>query len=145
MTTLTFDVEEFRAQFPAFADVTTYPDLTLEAYWDAAILYISPNVGCRMTAAQRLRALYLLTAHLTVISTRAANGSKNTYIMQSSAIDKVSVSVVPPPLRDEWGFWLSSTPYGLQLLALLTAASMGGMIIGGLPESSGFRKVGGIF
>ncbi len=144
MAVITFDVAAFRAAFPAFADPQKYPDATLEGYWDAACCYISPTDYGYLHGDCRARALNLMTAHLTQLSTMAASGQP-TGVGQSATVGQVSVSMVPPPIKNGFQYWLASTPYGMQLWALLRVKSVGGLSIGGLPEKSAFRKVGGIF
>lgn len=144
MATIEFDVDQFREAFPAFADETTYPDATLQMYWDTATCYVSnEDYGC-LTGDCRRQAINLMTAHLCTISTMVQSG-KTPKFVQSSTIDKVSVSVTPPPNKDQYSWWLSLTPYGAQLQALLGANIAGGLYIGGRPEKAAFRKVGGFF
>lgn len=144
MTTLTFDVADFRTQFPAFANETTYPDPTLQAYWDAATTYISAEDYGWLNGTARLRALNLMTAHLTDLSTKAAAGH-HAGIVQASTIDNVSVTLVPVPAESEWSYWMQMTPYGMQLLALLKVRAVGGMYLGGNPETAALRKTRGLF
>ncbi len=144
MTIITFDVSLFRQQFPAFSNSATFPDAMLQMYWDMATCYISDcdygwlNDGCRLLA------INLMTAHLTALSVIIAAG-ETPGIVNSATIDKITVSLTPPPIPNQWRWWLNTTPYGAQLLALLAANSAGGFYIGGLPELSAIRKVGGIF
>jgi hypothetical protein len=145
----TFDVAAFRAAYPAFADPTAYPTTTLQAYWDTATLYIDSNdYPCAMLQGQaRNKALNLMTAHLTFLSNVIAKGNYSQVpgLIQSATIDKITVSLTPPPQVNQWQWWLNQTPYGQQLLALLQVNSVGGIYVGGLPEGRGFRKVYGIF
>ena len=60
-------------------------------------------------------------------------------------IDKVTVTNMPPPVKNGWQFWLATTPYGMQLWALLKRMAGAGLYIGGLPERRAFRKVFGTF
>ena len=144
MAELTFDVAVFRQQFPAFADSVIYPDPQLEMWWGIATDYISKNNTGYLKDASRSYALNLMTAHLQVLSTQAATG-EDSGVMQSAGIDKISVSLVPPPIKNGWQYWLNQTTYGKQLLALLSVKGVGGLYIGGLPEKSAFRKVYGVF
>lgn len=145
MATLVFDATLFRAQFPAYANPVTYPDALLQMYWDQATCYIddTSNYG-NLQADCRLLALNLMTAHLVASSVLIAKG-QTSVLIQNSTIDKVTVSLTPPPLKNQWQWWLSTTPYGIQLLGLLQVRSVGGNYIGGLPEGQAFRKVYGIF
>ena len=144
MTTITFDVAVFRAQTPAFASESTYPDETLQAFWDAAICYIDDSDYGDLAGDCRRRAINLMTAHLIITSQNAQNGEDNEVIV-SARIHNVSISVRPPPSTTQWGWWLNTTPYGQQLRALLSVRSVGGWYIGGRSERSGFRKINGEF
>lgn len=144
MATHTFDVTQFRAQFPQFANETTFPDEMLRQYWNAATCYVTPNDFCYLSGDCLQLALNLMTAHLTALSVQIAAG-KTPRLVNSATIDKVTVSFTPPPLKSQWQWWLSTTPYGMQLFALLQGKAVGGYYIGGLPESAAFRKVAGIF
>lgn len=146
MTVIVFDVTAFRASFPQFANATKYPTSQLQGYFDSASCIINNNdYGCGyLTGMCRVRALNLQTAHLAALADIIAAGQAPG-LVNSATVDKVSVSLTPPPFKNQWQWWLSLTPYGAELLALLQAKAVGGFYVGGLPESSAFRKVGGIF
>jgi hypothetical protein len=147
MAIITFDVTRFRALFPAFASVTKYPDSVLEIYWGMACEYISNDPSCNpvpLSVASRTFSLSLMTAHFAALNDQIASGQTPGQI-QSSTIDKISVSLTPPPQKNQWQWWLGLTPYGQQLLALLQVKSAGGFYLGALPETAAFRRVGGIF
>jgi len=146
LSDIVFDPVLFREQFPAFSCDAHYTDAMLQMMWDMAVCYISDcNYGCLQGNCRQL-AINLMTAHLQYISDKAVNGATTGFVT-SATIDKVSVSTQAPPATNQtfFNWWLSQTPYGQQLLALLKAKSVGGLYIGGLPERSAFRKVGGIF
>lgn len=129
MTTIVFDVAAFRVAFPQFASALAFPDVTLQGYWDVAALYVSDEADYgRLTGAARARALDLLTAHLSALSALIAAG-RTPGVVQSSTIDKISVTLVPPPIKSDFDFWLQQTPYGAQLLALLGVYSSGGWYV----------------
>lgn len=144
---VTFDPALFRAQFPQFADDTIFPDALLIGQFELACDYVSPDEYGRMSAAARRQAVYLMTAHLLALGVIVASGGYTGQpgIVQSSSVGDVSVTLTPPPVKSQWRWWLNTTPYGSQLVALLEAQSAGGFYIGGLPERSAYRKVGGIF
>lgn len=148
MADISFDVAAFRTLFPAFESETTYPDLRLQAFWDMATDYINPSqvlaVCGGLKLARKTYALNLMTAHIAALNTIIASGQTPGQV-QSSGIDKISVSLTPPPQANQWQWWLGLTPYGQQLLALLQTASVGGFYVGGLPETAAFRKVLGVF
>lgn len=144
MATLEFDVAQFRADFPEFADEQQYTDDELQSCWDAATCYVSDEDYGVICGDCRQRALNLMTAHLCKIQDNVNKGKTNAFV-SSSTVDKVSVTIVPPPQSSYWDWWLSLTSYGQQLQALLSVRSVGGMYLGGSAERSGFRKVGGRF
>ena len=143
----TFDVTTFRLLYPAFANTTTFPDAYLTAQWTAATSYILKYDNGLIQGEQLQLALNLMTAHLVQINEiLASRGTTPTLgVLQTATVDKVTISNMPPPVRSGWQYWLSSTPYGLQLWALLRALAGAGFYIGGLPERAAFRKVGGYF
>lgn len=126
MALIPFNVTDFRALFPAFSNTTTYTDQFLTAYWNLATAYITSNTNCSgMNLNQQTQALNLMTAHLVYVSTLAQAG-ENPAIEISATIDKISVSNMPPPAPNQWQYWLQTSPYGAQLLALLQIAAAGG-------------------
>lgn len=144
----TIDVTNFRLLFPAFADTVKFPDAYLTAQWAMATAYISPW-DSRLAAGNKLQqALNLMTAHLMQLNVSIAAGgaTPSVGVLQSATIDKVSVTMAAPPTGTSgWKYWLASSPYGLQLWALLRMLAGPGFYIGGLPERAAFRKVGGVF
>lgn len=142
----TLDIASFRVVFPMFTSVVKYPDALLNGLYGFAGSYISNSDSvCGGLAGDTLDlALQLVTAHLLIIW-RKANKGEVTAPLLNASIDKVSVAVQPPPTRNGWEYFLSSTPFGLQLWALLSVQSAGGWSVGGAPERSAFRRVGGRF
>jgi hypothetical protein len=143
-STLTFDIVLFREKYPEFTD-PPYTDEQLQQCWNTATCYISDQDCGKMQGDCRETALNLMTAHLCKIANLASTGSGVSELTQSATIDKVSVTQVTPPVRNQWQWWLSTTIYGQQLFALLQAKSVGGFYSPGLPETSAFRRVGGVF
>jgi len=141
-----FDPAAFRAKFPAFKD---YSDAQLSLYWDTATIFIKDVTNCALDAKALEYALQLMTAHLILLSEKdsgTGSGSSGVYgPVKEASIDKVSVSIVEPPAGTSWRWWMSLTPYGIQLLALLRIKGAGGFYVGGRPEGSAFRRVGGGF
>lgn len=146
MAVVVFDPTTFRAQFPQFTSVTLYPNAQLQMYFDTAEEFISNRdnltaCGCGSGSLRPKKlalALNLMTAHLAALGIQAAAG-ETTGLLQSATIDKVSVSLTPPPNKNQWQWWLNQTPYGQQLLALLAVASVGGYYFGGNPVLPAFR------
>jgi len=139
---LIFDVAAFRLQCPAYASTAQYPDAILQAFWNAAVYYISPvgNFGSLQGPARQY-ALNLLVAHLAYISDLVASGQVP-YVLAASTIDKVQVTTVQVPIKNQWQWWMLISAYGQQLWALLQARSVGGFYIGGSPVLTSFRGYG---
>ncbi|GAB3484394.1 DUF4054 domain-containing protein [Azotobacter salinestris] len=132
------DLAAFRQRFPQFASV---PDETVTATAADAECYLSGQ-GCSCAELQ----IELMTAHLLALRQAAQAGTGGvTGAVTSATVGKVTVSTTPPPVRSSWDWWLSSTPYGAELLALLRSCAVGGLYVGGRPERAAFRSVGGRF
>ena len=144
-TYITFDWSLFQTQIPAYANPVVYPETTINTWWTTATNYISDigNFGALQDGA-RAYAINLMTAHLIYISNLIASGTVP-YLMQNSTIDKVSIGLTPPPLKNQFQLWLSVSPYGQQLLALLQVNSVGGFYIGGNAPRASFGYQGGAF
>lgn len=147
MSTITLDPAAFRALFPQFADPAKYPDAALSIQFGMATGYVSADTYGDMSLAIRTKSLYLMTAHLLALGVIIAqnNYTGQVGIVQGAVVDRVQITLTPPPVKSEWQWWLNTTPYGAQLVALLEAQSAGGFYVGGLPERAAFRKVGGVF
>lgn len=136
----------FRAQFPAFANETTFPEAALSATWTTGTAYISPdaNPGWTGNPAQLQRALDLMCAHLTQLAQQIANGTPMG-VMSAASEGSVSITLQPPPVKSAFGYWLSTTVYGTELRMLLDIVGGVGFYVGGSCERQGFRKAGGVF
>jgi len=137
-----FNDAAFRALFPAYANTSQYASSTLQAYWDTATAYVSNrNGGCftgGLTLAQQTLALNQMTAHLVFLAGLIASGN-TPGVMTAATIDKVSITLQPPPEVSQWQWWLNQSPYGQQLLALLQVASVGGFYASSaIPGRAGF-------
>ena len=146
-TLLTLDYALFQAQCQAFANPVKYPESLMQMYWDIASNYISTvaNWGA-LQGSMRQYALNLMVAHLAFLAGIIASGAGNTQVpglMQTATIDKVTVGLTPPPLPNQFQWWLNLTPYGQQLLALLQINSVGGFYIGGSAPLAAFGYQGG--
>jgi hypothetical protein len=129
----------FRAAFPAFGNALVFPTPVLEMYYDTAGLFVAnSNYGFLAQAGATPYCLYLMTAHLAQIGSQVAQG-ENSDVPISATIDKISVSVQAVALKNQWQYWLNSTEYGKQLLALLQAQSVGGFYSPGGLGRAGFK------
>lgn len=142
---LTFNYALFITQVPQYSNAIMYPQATLQNYWNVAINYITNtgNYGSLQGDARQY-AINLFVAHLVYIAGLIAIGQVPG-LMQTATIDKVTVGLTPPPLKNQFQWWLSVTPYGQQLLSLLQVNSVGGFYYpspqGGI---SGFGAVRGL-
>lgn len=128
MSVIVFDVELFRASFPAFANKQQYPDEVIAGYWDVAAMYISTSNYGYLQGDARARALNLMAAHLAKLSDMI-NAGQTPGLVQGSTIDKISVTLTPPPAPDQFTWWLNLTGYGAQLAALLAIKAVGGFYV----------------
>ena len=133
-----FDLSAFRTAYPVFDSV---PDATVQAAATSALCLIGQD-GCECD----VQMWQLMVAHLLYIQGQVATGNGGAGAVTSATIDKVSVAFAAPPFgTSAYKFWLFKSPYGGQLLAMLDRCSKGGVYVGGLPERSAFRSVGGVF
>lgn len=141
-TVITFDYALFQLQIPSYANSILYPEALVENFWNIAINYVNDtgNYGC-MQGPSRAYAINLMTAHLIYLQGLIAAGQVPG-LVQDSQVDKIQVSLTPPPVKNQFDWWLSLTPYGQSLLALLQVSSVGGFYIGGSPvlSSLGYRN-----
>lgn len=143
--THTFDYALFVEQFPAYA--SSPAQSVLQVYWDVGTNFVDPNDNlCGGLNGDTLQyALNLMVAHQAYINALIADG-QDTVVVTGSSIDKISVNLLAPPVKDGFQYWLQTSPYGKQLAALLRAQFAGGFYSAvGLPERRAFRKVYGTF
>ncbi len=114
----------FISQFPEFENA-----VNIEVYINRALLYISPfSALCR---DRKQYAVFLITAHLLALQDNVNNGENTGGLQTSASIDKVSVSVAPPPFSDGFEYWLNQTVYGQQLLGFFNMLATVPNYIGG--------------
>lgn len=142
MATQTFNYPSFVETFTEFA--TNPSQAALQNYWNMATNYISAVDGFMMSGPQLVNALNLLTAHLAKSFT-LISGGQGTAVVTAASEGSVSLSMLPPPAKTGWQFWLASTEYGKMLWAFLDQQGAGGFFIGGGIEREAFRKAGGVF
>lgn len=138
------DVAAFRARFPAFASSVKFPNQQLLDYFTMAGCHIFPCDWLMLSGDCLQLALELMTAHLSFINAQTIAGNVATGVVTGAGVDKVNVSLQAPPTKNGWQAWLATTPYGMQLWALIKSKATP-FAVGGLPERQGFRRVGGGF
>lgn len=119
---LTSDI--FIGQFPEFQD-----NENIDLMLSKAVLYFERNT-CFCNLDNQYLA-FLLTAHLLTINKNILSGDTSGGIQTSASIDKISVSIAPPPYSDGWEYWLNQTPYGQELLAYINIKVVTPGYIGG--------------
>lgn len=135
--TYLYNDDTFRKMFRALDNAAIYPQVILQMYWDQAGTIIS-NTSYGFLAAQGgPMAMNLMTAHLAALSQMIANGEVP-QIATGASIDKISVTLEAPPTKSMFDWWLATTPYGMQLLAMMGVASAGGFYTPGSIGRAGF-------
>lgn len=147
MAVHTFDLPSFQAACPALAP---QDPVALAATFGVAVTSFTDGSGndtCLLSGAQMQLALNLLTGHMTALANtqKGGAGAGLSGPITGATQGSVSVTAMPPPVRDMWSFWLAGTPYGTQLLGLLQMLGAGGLLIGGSLERASFRGAGGAF
>ena len=129
--TVIFDYSGYinNPQFALYSDPTNYPQSLLQSYWDNATNYISNANWGYINYDQREYAIQLMMSHLLYLTNlintgngfgTGSGGAPGTvpYQMQSAQIDKINVTVTPPPNPNQFQWWLGTSPFGQQLLAM---------------------------
>lgn len=139
----TLDLAVFRAGYPMFSDPTLWPDAYIQMSFDTAVLFLGSWDTCALEGDRRQTALYLLTAHILMTNGAAvlpAGSGAGVGAITQATIDKVSVTRAAPPAKGVLAFWLSGTPWGVLLWAMLKQTVAGGFYAVGRPEQAAFRR-----
>lgn len=114
MKVITVDNDTFRLWFPYFKDMSNEG---IQAAYAGAGSYISVIEGeIGLEIKSQIRGVYLATAHLAYLAMnpdKAASGNL-------SSASEGSVSASFALYSDPWRRFLATTPYGAELLALLS-------------------------
>lgn len=133
--TVTVSVDQMRVVLPYFADTTKYSDAMLTVALGNAQNYVSPLILGPLGESDRTYATYLMAGHLQLLSDKLNSGDLSVGNETSASVDRVSVSLTPPPNKNQFEFWLNQTPFGAQLLFLLNTVTGVGFFIGGSNEN----------
>lgn len=111
---ITVDPDKFKVWFPALADMT--PEQIDSAYQSAGAYIATTEGAIGLTLPLQTRAVYLATAHTLHMQTNpdASNGR----VTSASEMD-ASASFNVYQSKNALDYWLSLSPYGLELLAIL--------------------------
>lgn len=130
-TYVTVTVGEFRILYPEFSDPVKYPETMLEDTLDLATCYISTRNYGSLHDKCRKRAIYLLMAHLQTLKDMIAKGKTQVTVTSGASIDKVSITLVMPPMNTQTQWWFNISTYGSSLWALLELKATPGFYVGG--------------
>lgn len=122
--------DQFRADFPEFADKTKYPDSLLQMWLTVAVSLVNPVRWMELTNL----GMELVTAHHLVLAQRdqaaASVGGSPGEVKgptTSKSVDKVAVSYdAGAAALDDAGFW-NLTTYGIRFLTLARCMGAGGL------------------
>ena len=138
MSSIVFDIAEFRIKYPVFDSISD--SVVLRAF-DSAEMFISNNTSCYLTESRLKYVLYLMTAHILQIGIdSSSNGGGSAGIVSSASIDKISVSFEARINKTAFQYFLNKTIYGEEILALFSLWSAGGYYIGGSNATLGFKR-----
>ena len=116
MTTIAVDYDTFIDWFPYFTD--KIDESGLSSAYAGASSFISTTLGAiNLPESLQIRGVYLATAH-------CAYGAVNPQAFAQGKVGNategsVSVGFVQPPYKNWLEYWLSLSPYGLELLSIL--------------------------
>lgn len=114
MSYITVNPSAFRQLFPAFKKLS---DETITMMYCGVPAYISTVAGAiGLDVKLQERGVYLATAHIAYM---AANPDKFRQ-MTSASEGSVSASFATPPTKSIRDYWLSLSPYGMELLYILS-------------------------
>lgn len=113
MSIITVNLEQFQKWFPAFANITQEQ---LDAAYAGVGSYIATRTGTIGLELQaQTRGVYLATAHVLYMAEHPDKFRQ----LASASEGSVSASFNAPPTKDMREYFLSLSPYGLELLAIL--------------------------
>ncbi len=131
------DISAFRAAFPVFDDDAAYPDAMLSGKMIVAKCYIEDN-SCTFDDSCRQYAYQLMVAHLLSLSVMVVAGNPGR-VVSSASEGPVNVSFSEPPSKSNFSYWLMTTPYGVELSALISVSAVGDYY-GGDQSMQAFRR-----
>lgn len=157
MSEHTLNIAVFRENFPEFSDTSAFPDNAIQAAWRrVTFTKIYPFDNFLLCGRSLQYALELATAHVLFIQSQnlsdpsdpeagGSTGGSIGGIVQSASEGSVSVSLKTPDINSWLENDLAQSAYGQDVLQIIQGAIVGGVYIGGSPETSAVRDVGGIF
>lgn len=124
MAVVVFDVDEFRAIYPHFTDIT---DTQLEHYFEDATLYLDNSDSSRVQdLTLRKSMLYKIVCHL---ATLAQRGGGVTGALTSASEGSVSASYSPLTGGSESAAWWNQTACGAAFWQMWRRFTRGGLYV----------------
>lgn len=141
------DIDLFRKRFPYFANPAVWPPDVIQVASETSCCFI--DVARSWYRCEKCRELMeeLIAAHILYLNGSALQpGQTNIGVVTSASVGSVSVGLtVNTASKSAFTTWLGKTPWGEQLLAMLSRLAIGMDYFGGSPERRAFRKYGGRF
>ena len=124
MAVVVFNSEDFRMDFPQFADSVKYPDRQIEMAFNTAVALLDNTEASPVPydpangVLTRELLLYYLTCHILTLATQSMAGQAGP--VSSSSVGSVSVSFAVPQVTDQnyylltacgQTYWRLSLPY----------------------------------
>ena len=133
--TITATLEKFFEIYPQF-NTDTYKNIATY-YFNDDVAWAEMSWDIKRFGFRINTAIYLLTAHRTFLNQQAQTGTDGQGgKVASASVGEVSVSYASMPAKNDFYYWLSLSPYGIELAALMDT-------IAGLPQYVGgsFERV----
>lgn len=133
MAKITATLDEFYIIFPQFNTEDYAPVCSF--YFNDTMAWAADNWELNIFKTRLNYAIYLMTAHRSFLNksaqtAQAGQGGK----VASASVGEVSVTYETIPNLDKLSYWLSLSPYGLELLGLLETLSTVPQFYGGSLE-----------
>ena len=114
MSLITVDYNQFKAMFPVLSDLS---ETQVSLAYEGAGSYIATECGAiSLDIKSQTRGVYLATAHIAYIMAHPDKFRA----LSSASEGSVSASFALPPTKDLFQYYLSLTPYGMELMAILS-------------------------
>lgn len=136
-------ISQFREDFTEFASTQTYTDAFLNRMLRTAKAFISTE-NFRIEPDVRVLLIELMMGHLITLATTNPDGIGASMAEEASeelsaSVGSVSVTKAHPVVNDSFEFWIQTTGYGQQFLAILTAQNPTGVFYYGIPNVFGIK------
>ena len=139
MAAIEFNLQAFYAAFPAFQQK---PVDSLQQYWNVALSYVDNQIyGCTNVANQT-QYLNLMTAHLVALSDLIIAG-ETPGMVTGAGIDKVNVTLQPPPEKNQFQWWLNLTSTACSFWRFCRSIPSAGSMSAAAPNSARSERSAG--